>query len=334
MLKRLLRILGFPAQEDKAQEAQWEKSVFNSGDIKYIHTDKKYLLFISKGSKQITIDFVWPVTHNNLLAKYFQHYNNETNGFFLASTLHNFKLLPTSNIKKISRFLDILEVVCPLNHDIKSEVDQCIKILSNNYNENICKLLIKGNLLVAKIMAVEAQQNGFFEPAWILAESFYAHGNHSDENVNFAFGLYQDIIEASPYYCEAHKRLTEITLSVTPPADKSILLLEHAFRFSLKADLPTITDQLYYTLCGGTGMTPDIRGVKGDADTLIASAKKTRLLANYKSRHELKKYNKSLFRMWSCTEGCGHHASSAENAAWDQVKVKNDTVAALTNKPW
>lgn len=136
----------------------------------------------------------------------------------------------------------------------------------------------------ALIKAKKYQFEGYQDAVWMLAE-YLNNNKHFQE----AFEAYKAIPDNNPYSSQAAEIIVHLIYStldavskgqLTLSAEEIITYREEQLRYALKAgpDLQNITDQIYHALCDGEGLTPKVTNVKGDADTLIATAREMREL--------------------------------------------------------
>lgn len=138
--------------------------------------------------------------------------------------------------------------------------------------------------------AIDLQKTGNYNTILVMANFLFDKVMEEEPLVDpqDVFELYQAIVKDSPHFVFANEQLLNLICTQSPSKEDSINLLEEKFRYALLSNNEKLTDQFFHELCGEADLTPDIKQIKGDPDTLIALAKKIRNLNAFKKQHEEK----------------------------------------------
>lgn len=226
---------------------------------------------------------------------------HERQGFTSYNQKTYVAIYPTDNIAKLKELIEVINKHDSLD-EIRDEVFTCLGIRKpeEELAVEVSKLTEEGEFEKAVELAKQYQQEGYFEIIWELGETL-----HKDPNMepSILVNLYQAISTQNPHYKEANEKL--YVLSESPKIGKQEVLqkdyftLEKQFDLANKSDKQNLIDQGYHRLCGYDDLSPILRDVKGDTQTLIATARQLRakneiILNLQKEIAQLKLVNKSV----------------------------------------
>jgi hypothetical protein len=127
-------------------------------------------------------------------------------------------------------------------------------------------------------MALEAQDKGFFDVPWNLAERYWQ--DSLDEKPKYSFtdqqlgDLLEGISKKSPHYIKAQDRLLDLLLRIEPDDQERRTHSKILFGQALKSTNQLLIDQMFNDLCGNPFSTEIIHNIKTDDETLTKLAEK------------------------------------------------------------
>jgi uncharacterized protein (UPF0335 family) len=191
-----------------------------------------------------------------------------------------FAEIASSNPDELIKFLNLVDKHNSIS-EIKDELFKSAGLKSSKelFNEVIQNFISFDQL---KQLLLDYQKNGNYLFLWevicLVKNDVFAAGKPFFE-LQQLFDLLHSITPENFFFKQANSLLFEIiNTQEVPSKQEKLLFLEEKFRYALQSESQDLADQLFNELCGYKGLTPVIKKVKGDIETLINIAKQMREL--------------------------------------------------------
>lgn len=249
-------------------------SIYDSGSslnrcVTYRNTNGTELTLCGYKNSDLRIRLTIP--ENGSLTRLMEKFKKE--GFTVIKLIDSFSFT-SDDRKKIANFLNSLDSNISIS-SIKKEIFVTLNLNQildqTEFFKELIKLLEENNVDGAVKMAKSFEND----------DVLYRLGQYCEEQNKFpeALNIYQEIPQDNPHYKEANLRALDIIIQYQTnsneilPTQEKRELEESKVKFMLRSNTGQYTqdllDQHYYQLSGGNDLSPSVKNIKCDEDTLI-----------------------------------------------------------------